>query len=368
MRTLASVVALALLLPLAGCAKKSFKTFTPAEGGYSVLLPGTPKRMVQNEYGLTMTTYEGVRGADSYATSSGTVPPGGFDLDGAVWGLAEKTGATGTRSNGENRGRDGWREFELEAGKRFYSGRVLVARGRFYVALAAGPDARLSNAEVRAFVDSFRLSDGDTPGPADWPTRTAPTPITPTRPPADPTPLPPNPDPLPPDPTPAPRQTLSPTPYKAETPEETMAGHSLDPAFRDEAPAGGLLVGFDVWYGKFFENDVVWGVRPIYRKDGTDTLGGFYGTDTKRGVRVMAKPGYAVGGVTVRTGLGVDAITVTFMKVSGDRLDPTDAYSSARMGGPGGGDTTIGGTGAPVSGIVGRKNPNLSAFGLAYRK
>src|SRR5262249_49697932 len=106
-------------------------------------------------------------------------------------------------------------------------------------------------------------------------------------------------------------------------------GGAFDPEFKDEAPAGSMLVGLEIGLGKFVKNDVVKSIRPIYRDDqGAETKGNVYGKDVKRAVSLKAKPGYAVGGFTVRAGLGIDAITLTFMKVKDGQLDPKDSYQS----------------------------------------
>jgi hypothetical protein len=51
------------------------------------------------------------------------------------------------------------REFEIETGKPkgYVSGRVIVLNGRFYEMFAMGTNARLSNSDVRKFLDSFKL-------------------------------------------------------------------------------------------------------------------------------------------------------------------------------------------------------------------
>jgi hypothetical protein len=83
--------------------------------------------------------------------------------------------------------------------------------------------------------------------------------------------------------------------------------------------------------------------------------------------RVIAKPGYAVGAMTVRTGVDVVGLSLTFMKVKGNRLDPKDAYESEWIGSPSLlPKVTVGGDGAPAVGICGRTRTNepLRALGL----
>ncbi len=356
MRTLTALFALVLLSPLVGCGKREFKDFrqfTSPDGKYTALMPGTPYTEVRNEYGFQLTTHAVEVGGEGYAVSSADIPPGTpCDLSGAVTGLAQKVNGTATRSEGASHNSSGWREFEIEGQSphKFYSGRVLFTRSRFYIVFAFGRGAKLSNQQVRTFLDSFRITDGgDTPGPSWTAPVQPPVQLGPARPAAPP----------------AYRPNNQPSPPPAK---DVILGHPFDPQFRDDAPAGGVLVGLDVWYGKFFNNDVVSAVRPIYRVAGVDSAGQTHGTETERGTRVLAKPGYAVGAVSVRAGLGIDALTVTFMKVSGGRLDPNDSYVTEQMGGPGGnGPTKLGGDGTLITGIIGRKGPGLDGFGLVYQ-
>ncbi|MBN9121576.1 MAG: hypothetical protein J0I06_20915 [Planctomycetes bacterium] len=150
-----------------------------------------------------------------------------------------------------------------------------------------------------------------------------------------------------------------------------IAGGGFDPEFRDGPDAGGLLVGLEVGLGKFFNNDVIRAVRPIFREGGKEVLGEQRGTELNRVVRVVAKPGYAVGAITTKSGLGLDGFSVTFMKVAeGGKLDPKDSYESEWIGGMGGGGPTKhGGDGTPVIGIVGKANKkDLTGLGLLLKE
>jgi S1-C subfamily serine protease len=140
--------------------------------------------------------------------------------------------------------------------------------------------------------------------------------------------------------------------------------------FQDVAPAGGLLVGFHFGLGKFFDNDVIKGVRPVYRIGDKERLGRPFGGEFTRLKKVMAKPGYAVGAISMRTGLGLDGVSVTFMRINGDRLDPSDSYESEYVGGPGGGGPhKVGGDGSPAVGVIGRRNEKeVGGMGLVLKK
>jgi hypothetical protein len=137
--------------------------------------------------------------------------------------------------------------------------------------------------------------------------------------------------------------------------------------FRDVTPPNGALVGFEVGLGKFINNDVVKAVRPIYRVGEKESLGEQYGTELTRVVKVVAKPGYAVGAIHVRSGLGLDGFSITFMKLTDGKVDPKDNYESEWIGGPGGGGPVQIGDGSLVVGVLLRGNEKeVSALGLIY--
>ena len=78
---------------------------------------------------------------------------------------------------------------------------------------------------------------------------------------------------------------------------------------------------------------------------------------------VVAKPGYAVGGVNARIGLLVDAFQLVFMKYKNGRLDPKDSYLSAWLGDPSGGNLkNISGGGKIVAGVHGVTNHARGQF------
>lgn len=150
-----------------------------------------------------------------------------------------------------------------------------------------------------------------------------------------------------------------------------IMGGRDDPEFRDESPDNGLLVGLEVGIGKFRNSyDIALAVRPVYRTGARQTLGKQWGSNAARVVKAIAKPGYAIGAVTIKTGLGLDGLSVTFMKVVGKRLDPADAYESEWIGGiHGNGPVILAGDGLPVVGIIGKTNriDDVSGFGLVQR-
>lgn len=165
------------------------------------------------------------------------------------------------------------------------------------------------------------------------------------------------------------RPVVPPQPAK-ELPAGTMIGFPFAAEFKEPAPKGGLLVGFEVGYGQFAADRIVWGVRPIYRADGKDYFGAARGKGSAGTTTLKAKPGYAVAGLKVKSRHWVEGFSVVYMKVDGDRLDPNDSYESAWVGWDGdAGVKTLGGSEKPVVGLIGRTDPNqnaLAAIGLMH--
>jgi serine/threonine protein kinase len=127
--------------------------------------------------------------------------------------------------------------------------------------------------------------------------------------------------------------------------------------FEDVLPEGGLLTGLEVGvYAPGHGGEFAQAFRPIYqtRKRGR-VLGKQIGPVFPRVVTVEAKPGYAIGALSVRAGIGLDAVTVTFMAIEGRKLNPSKSYTSDQYGGQGGnGPYLLGGDGTPAVGIFGK--------------
>jgi hypothetical protein len=84
-------------------------------------------------------------------------------------------------------------------------------------------------------------------------------------------------------------------------------------------------------------------------------------------VKVVAKPGYAVGGFSVKSGLGMDGMSVTFMRVTNGKPNTKDHYESEWIGGMGGGGPNKVGEGQLVIGLTGKaRSETVSGLGLLY--
>lgn len=128
----------------------------------------------------------------------------------------------------------------------------------------------------------------------------------------------------------------------------------------------GLLIGFVVSIDQRGDREQVGAIQPIYRTKSGDLEAPWLGEPRGRSVRVVAKPGYAVAGVTAHSGITIDAMQVKFMRIGKLRLDPTDEYDSEMIGGkPTSEANTIGGDGSLIVGIHGVDlNEIRCGFGL----
>jgi hypothetical protein len=151
--------------------------------------------------------------------------------------------------------------------------------------------------------------------------------------------------------------------------EPTILGGAFDPEFKDAAPEGGILIGFEIGLGKFFDRDMIRAARPIYRIGEAESFGEQRGTQVKNLVVLKAKPGYAVGAISVKHGLGFDGMSITYMKVVDGKLDPKDNYESDFVGSDEAKPLTkLGGDGTPAIGIVGKKNDkDMTGMGLLFK-
>src|SRR5262245_57163801 len=85
-----------------------------------------------------------------------------------------------------------------------------------------------------------------------------------------------------------------------------IVGFKFGQDFHDYAPDKAVLVGFEVVPGKFVDSEVIKAIRPMYRAGSVQSVGKPYGVGTT-GVyqKILAKQGYAVGEIKVRTSLSV---------------------------------------------------------------
>ena len=93
---------------------------------------------------------------------------------------------------------------------------------------------------------------------------------------------------------------------------------------------GGLLLGFDV----ASDETKILAVRPIFITAKGQITGRWCGANTAnvKPKRVLAKPGYAVGAINVKASLGIDGLSLVFMEIDSDGLNPATSYQSNWFG------------------------------------
>jgi hypothetical protein len=158
--------------------------------------------------------------------------------------------------------------------------------------------------------------------------------------------------------------------------------HDQRKVFTELPAEGAILIGFDLGVGKFFDIDTVYALRPIYRTAWGETAGRDHGmfrdrwlapkkvkkTKVLRTVNVRARPGYAVGSITLRSGLNINGLSVTFQRITGRTLDPERSYESAWIGDrTGGSEKVMSSNGAPVVGVCGSADEeHIKSLGLFF--
>jgi hypothetical protein len=85
------------------------------------------------------------------------------------------------------------------------------------------------------------------------------------------------------------------------------------------------------------------------------------GNPTSVSERVVAKQGYAIGGVAISAGLAIDGMQLTFMKIGAAGLNPSQTYLSKWLGAYGGANARMFvNDGRPIIGIAGMRSSNVS--------
>jgi len=119
---------------------------------------------------------------------------------------------------------------------------------------------------------------------------------------------------------------------------------------------GGHLLGLE-WRGGEWDGEKCFGgLVPVFKRDQPATIP----------ARVIAKDGYAVGGVQVQSLRFVDAIRLVFHKIKPDgTLDPADSYESEWFGFPGDkAPKVLSSGGKPVIGIKCQQGAILNGLAL----
>jgi hypothetical protein len=137
--------------------------------------------------------------------------------------------------------------------------------------------------------------------------------------------------------------------------------------FRDDAPTGTVLVGFEFSSDSEGGHAVIKSIRPIFRSGTSDVMGRQIGDPSGKVVRIVAKPGYAVGLIQARAGDHMDAMSLRFMRLQNGTLSYSDSYDSPWFGGNGGNKVFVGES-KPVIGLYGIGEHNCDGLGLITRE
>jgi hypothetical protein len=149
---------------------------------------------------------------------------------------------------------------------------------------------------------------------------------------------------------------------------------------------GGILIGFDVGVRGPAKREIITALRPIYRTASGLSYGRAYGRfsntlangkraakdRTVRVVELRARAGLAVGGIKMRTGLGIDGLALHYHRITGDRLEETPTSRSAWVGNEvGGSPNELSTRGQPIVGVIGHLNDGgdaVIALGFLHLK
>ena len=79
---------------------------------------------------------------------------------------------------------------------------------------------------------------------------------------------------------------------------------------------------------------------------------------------LIAEPGFAVGGISTKSGLVLNCIQLTYYRVEDGKLDPTDDYRSDWIGVNSGKLEKLDGDDKPLIGVFGNASDNMHSLGL----
>lgn len=159
-----------------------------------------------------------------------------------------------------------------------------------------------------------------------------------------------------------------PPPAAARTPPSATANLGEDTPFAGTAAGGWTartvdpdskpLLGVEYSLGEWAGEKCLRSLKPLFQRP------------EAAGISLVAKDGYAVGGMNVQSKNDVDAVQLVFMKLGSDgKLDPADRYESDWVGYPtGGASKSLGGDGRRVIGLNCRQGAILDGVALVLDK
>jgi len=350
-----------MLADFAGTPPSGWKEYTPRDKTFTMWVPEKPAKQSDQERNIIVkaqrikvNSMEGKTASGLIYEAQSVLLPASFikvprkDLyEMFRGGIVAETKGRITESKEIQMGTLSGAEYLVDADGTITRVRMSITGARVYIVQVTGDSDEVSTVEAETLLSSYRL-----PGTAV--AKKEPNEST---------------TPMPKSKTPA--EVTTPTPMtkgKASNIKVTILGGAFDSEFKDVSPEGGLLIGFEIGFGKFANRDMIRAAKPIYRVGDKEVFGEQYGTQVTNKVTLKAKEGYAVGAISVKHGLGFDGMSITFMKVADGTLDATETYDSEFVGSDENKPTTrIGGSGKSVIGIVGKSNnKDMTGMGLLF--
>ncbi len=126
-----------------------------------------------------------------------------------------------------------------------------------------------------------------------------------------------------------------------------------------------MLVGLSVTTTNFSGHQVIGSVQAIYQGRHGQVSGERCGRQHGNAITLLAKPGYAIGGISAFGGIRFAGFRIVFMRVQGHQLDPANSYESDWVGGKQSDERSrLGCDGNPVVGIFGKSGAEIDSLGL----
>ena len=145
-----------------------------------------------------------------------------------------------------------------------------------------------------------------------------------------------------------------------------VVGNPVGSRFESVRAERGLLVGLR--YSIDRDDDEIASLKPMFQTPYGGELGSDHRGRNRGASDIVARPGYAVGGLVVKADRRIHGFRVIFMRVNGLRLQETDRYESPWIGGEADIDAkTLGDTGDPVVGFFGTAESKIYSIGLALK-
>jgi len=141
-------------------------------------------------------------------------------------------------------------------------------------------------------------------------------------------------------------------------------GPQNDIPWMDVPEPGGIMVGLDVGLSR--DGDFIQALQGVYATQRAEVRGKPVGMPTPRIINIRAKPGFAIGAITVHSNWRIDGLSVTFMQISGDRLISEQSYTSDYCGRRQDEAKEMSGGGEPIIGLHGHisEHGRLASLGL----